>query len=266
MHSLLRSGLALVAIAIGGLLLFAQLGFADLTAPWKNLDVTGTTELVYQPKPATVTAIEPIALDCRARIHTTVPIEGTREHRVLGQVYRTDTVRMTAVGDIDTCVEAGGVEIVDHDDGTASVRVPAEAIRFVRPRVDAEATVGSVEYDQGLIGKFTDVLPWVSDNSGLTPAAYAYAQAVVGSSDCLARAYDLTTDAMRDAYREQMVEQGFDPDDITVDVIGTPVFGDALTDGVDLGGYEFHTGDGGETCEVAPDAYSGATVADDERQ
>ncbi|MEQ8841116.1 MAG: hypothetical protein RIB98_09045 [Acidimicrobiales bacterium] len=261
MRSLLRSSLALLAIAVGGLLAFSQLGFADITAPWKNLHVSSTTETMYQPKPATITEIEPISLDCRARIHTTVPIEGRREHRVLGQVYRTDTVEMTAIGDIDTCVDSDQVQVTNNDDGTASVRVPAEAIQFVRPRIDAEATVGSVDYDRGLVGKFTDLFPWVSDNSGLTPAAYAYAQAVVGSSDCMAQAYDLTTQAMIDAYRDQMVEQGFDADDIEVTIHGTPDFGGSIDDETVIGGYDFEVNDGGEICEVAPDAY-GSTSTD----
>ncbi len=265
MRSLLRSSFGLVAIAVVGLLVFSQLGFADLTMPWKNLHIAGTTETVYQPKPATVTTIEPIALDCRARIHTTVPIEGRREHRMLGQVYRTDTVRMTAIGDIDTCVDSGQVQVANHDDGTASVRVPAEAIRFVRPRIDATATVDSVEFDQGFVGKFTDLFPWVSDNSGLTPAAYAYAQEVVGSSDCIAQAYDLTTQAMTEAYRAQMVEQGFDADDISVTIDGTPDFGDSLADGTELGGYDFEVNEGGESCEVAPDAYGSIAAEADDR-
>ncbi len=265
MRSLFRSSLALVAIAVGGLLVFSQLGFADLTAPWKNIHITSTSATVYQPKPATVTEIEPIALDCRARIHTTVPIEGRREHRMLGQVYRTDTVKMTAIGDIDTCVDSGQVQVTNHDDGTATVQVPAEAIRFVRPRIDATATVDSVEFDQGMFGKLTDLFPWVSDNSGLTPAAYAYAQSVVGSSDCIAQAYELTTQAMIDAYRAQMAEQGFDADDISVTIHGTPDFGAALEDGADLGGYEFEVNDGGETCEVAPDAYGATSLRPDDR-
>ena len=60
-----------------------------------------------------------------------------------------------------------------REDGSARVLVPADAIEFVRPRVDAVATLGSVHYDEGLIGKLTGALPWVSDDQNLTPAAYA---------------------------------------------------------------------------------------------
>jgi hypothetical protein len=43
------------------------------------------------------------------------------------------------------------------------VLVPADAIPFVRPRVDAVATVDSVHDDQGFIGKLTDALLWVGE-------------------------------------------------------------------------------------------------------
>jgi hypothetical protein len=43
---------------------------------------------------------------------------GTRQHRALGRTYRTDTVTMTALGNIDTCVDAGEVEVATGDDGT----------------------------------------------------------------------------------------------------------------------------------------------------
>ena len=84
--------------------------------------------------------MEPISLDCRARIHAEVPVEGRREHELLGQVYRTDTVSMLAVGDVDTCVEGTSAEVVHHRDGTTEVIIPGESILFVRPRVDAVAT------------------------------------------------------------------------------------------------------------------------------
>ena len=266
MRSLLRSTAGLFGLALVALLVFSQLGFADIRWPWERVDITSAKTTIDQPEAARVTEIEPIALDCRARIHTTVPIEGRREHRVLGQVYRTDTVSMTAIGDIDTCVGSNLVRVVNHDDGTASVTVPADAIRFVRPRVDAAATADSVEFDGGLFGKLADVFPWVSDNNGLTPAAYAYAQAVVGSSECMAEAYDLTEVALRDAYEAEMLAQGFDPADIDVEITGTPDFGPTVAEAADTGGYGFEIGDGGATCEVAPDAYRSAPSADDERQ
>lgn len=125
-------------------------------------------------------------------MRASVPVEGKREHKVLGQVYRTDTVAMTAIGDIDTCVDATRTSIVRLNSESFQVVVPASAITFERPRVDAVATRDSVSFDKGLIGKVTDAFPWVSENSGLTPSAYAFAQEVVGSSDCMERAWAVT--------------------------------------------------------------------------
>ena len=255
MRSLIRNAVGLLGLAIVALVALSHLGFADIRWPWEHVDVTSATTTIEQPEAARVTRIEPIALDCRARIHSTVPIEGRREHRALGQVYRTDTVSMTAIGDIDTCVSSNLVQVTNNDDGTARVTVPADAIQFVRPRVDAAATADSVEYDGGLFGKLADVFPWVSDNNGLTPAAYAYAQAVVGSSECMAEAYDLTTAALRDAYEAEMADQGFDSADIDVVITGTPDFGTSVVEASDTGGYGFAVGHGGATCEVAPNAY-----------
>lgn len=255
MNTATRSLTGIAVVAIAGLVLFAQLGFADLRWPWENPEIISRSSSVAALEKATVVEIEPIALDCRARIHTSVPLVGVREHRALGQVYRTDTVTMTAIGDIDTCVDATQVEIEVNDDGTARVFVPAAAIEFVRPRVDAVATLDSVTYDQGLIGKITDIFPWVSDDHDLTPAAYAYAQTVIGSSECMAEAYDTTRAAMDEAYRAQMEAAGLDPDDIEVYIDGEPDFEATGTDIAELDGFDFHVDGENPTCEVAPDAY-----------
>ena len=56
---------------------------------------------------------------------------------------------------------------------TATEQLQAyEAARF-----DAVATLDSITYDEGLIGKLSGALPWVSDNSRLTPAAFALSRA-----------------------------------------------------------------------------------------
>ncbi|MEM9202541.1 MAG: hypothetical protein AAGC53_12805 [Actinomycetota bacterium] len=264
MTDIARSLLSVLVVTVVGLLVFMQLGIADLTWPWENPAVASQTTSIVQTKAAEIIEIEPITLDCRARIHTVVPVEGKRQHEMLGQTYRTDTVEMTAVGDIDTCVDATEVEVVVRDDGSARVLVPADAIEFVRPRVDAVATLDSVVYDEGLLGKLSGALPWVSDNSRLTPAAFAYAQTVIGSSECMEQAYELTTQAMIDAYEAQMAAVGLDPDDLEVEIIGDPNF-DVLPDAGDLGDFEFETTDAGASCSVAVDALDGAGVPDDGR-
>ena len=247
----------IVAIGVLSLIVFANLGVIDVKWPWEDTAVMSRESIIEQSGVATVTEVEPIALDCRARIHTTVPIEGRREHALVGQVYRTDTVSITAVGDIDTCVDADDVEVVNRDDGSTRVLIPADAIRFVRPRVDADATLDSVTFDKGFIGKLTDVFPWVSENNGLTPAAYAYAQAVIGSSECMEQAFDATRAAIVDSYEDRGPQlPGATSTHLVVDIIGEPDFATDDPDaGADVDGYDFTIDDAGVTCSVARDVF-----------
>lgn len=264
MQDFSRSLISVLVVAVIGLIVFIQLGVANISWPWDNPAVASQTTSIVQSEEAEIVEIEPIALDCRARIHTVVPVEGKRDHELLGQTYRTDKVHMTAVGDIDTCVDATEVEVVVREDGSARVLVPADAIEFVRPRVDAVATLDSVTYDEGLVGKLSGALPWVSDNSRLTPAAFAYAQTVIGSSECMRQAYDITTRAMVEAYEGQMESAGLDPADLEVEIIGEPNF-DVLPDAGDLGDFDFETTDTGASCSVATDALAGSSPALDGR-
>ena len=208
--------LVLLAVAVKGDVLSFHSPFGSLS------DLTEETTSVEQADAAVVTEIEPIALDCRARIHAVVPITAKRDHSVMGQVYRTDRVTIDAVGDIDTCVEAGSTTITTLPDGRVQVVVPAQSIQFERPRVDAVATAGSFDFHKGAVGKATDVLPWVDDNSSLAPVAYAYAQSIIGSSDCLYEAFDRTVEALQIAYVNQLAAQGVPADQISVTVLGRP--------------------------------------------
>lgn len=245
-------GTALVAVA--GLVVASNLGLIGVTWPWERIpEVMAAETVVEQPAEAVVYDIEPIAFDCRARIRASVPIEGRREHTMFGGVYRTDTVSMTALGDIDTCVAADQVQIAELTDGRFQVLIPASAITFERPRVDAVATRDSVRIDKGMIGKFTDALPWVSDGSGLTPAAYAYAQDVVGSSECMRRAWDITAVTVRRAYQEQLAGQGGDRDAITVVISGAPDFPDPPSERIEA--FDFTVAGAGVDCRVDGDAY-----------
>lgn len=199
-------------------------GFLDINWPWERLPDIASVETEIDADEARIASVEPIALDCRARVRAVVPVEGVREHRLLGQVYRTDRLRMEAIGDVDTCVEGAGVEVTRRGDGTTEVVVPAESIVFARPRVDAAATAGSVEVGKGALGKLTDVFPWVDESSGLVPQGYAYAQSVIGGSACMQAAYTETTEELVEGYRSQLAEQGIDPDRVVVRIEGRPRF------------------------------------------
>lgn len=252
-----------IMVFVAGLIVLTNAGVIGISWPWEKLDLPDVlTEetVIVQPDEATIYDIEAITLDCRARIHARVPVHGKRDHRVLGQTYRTDTVSMTAIGDIDTCVEASATEVIRRSDTEFRVLVPATAVTFERPRVDAVATMDSVEFDKGFVGKLTDVFPWVSDNTGLTPAAYGFAQDIVGSSACMEQAWDVTKLAIQRAYLDQMLAQGGTAADITVEVIGAPDFA-AGTD-AEQGGYVFDLSGGGVQCRVDAGAVE-ATVVDD---
>jgi len=179
---------------------------------------------VKLPAEARIVAVEPISLDCRARVHAQVPVEGVRQHEALGVTYRTDRVSMNAIGDVDTCVDGAAAEISHHSDGSTDVVIPGESIRFVRPRVDTVKTAESVRVDKDAVGKLVDAFPWVDDNDGLTPLAYAYAQNVIGSSQCMEAAYEVTQEILLDAYRQQVVDQGVDDNDLEVRIEGRPNF------------------------------------------
>lgn len=218
------SGLGLVALSAALIVvLLVSMGAMKLNLPGLVPDITDHETAVYTPEVPEIVVIEPIGLDCRARVVAEIPVTGRKEHKLLGQVYRTDTVDMLAVADVDTCVTAGSTVVIDREDGTKEVLVPADAIVFHRPRVDAEATRGSVRFDKGFVGKLTDTFPWVSDNEGLTPAAYAFAQQVVGSSECMSVAYEITRELLVDAYAHEARDAGYDGE-LDVRIIGTPNF------------------------------------------
>ncbi len=248
--SFLAGALLLAAgIAVG------QLGLVSFGGP--SLPEFNQVEVaVTVPDEARIVGVESIALDCRARVHAEVPVEGTREHRLFGQTYRTDTVTLTAVGDVDTCVDGSSAVLTRHRDGTTEVVIDGSSIVFVRPRVDAVATADSVNVDQGFVGELTDVVPWVDDDLGLTPLAYAYAQTVIGSSECMRTAYTVTEELLIEAYREQFIEQGVDPDTLTVRIEGEPDFDDPAP--VELEGVRMQVGSGAVTC-VASDDLGGVT-------
>ncbi|MEZ5342607.1 MAG: hypothetical protein R2706_14515 [Acidimicrobiales bacterium] len=126
---------------------------------------------------------------------------------------------------------------------------------FVRPRVNTVLSADSVEINKGRLGKLTDVFPWVSDDLGLTPLAYAYAQNVIGSSQCMEAAYDVTHDVLIEAYRQQFIAQGADPDSLVVRIDGEPIFVDPLP--VEMGDVSMGLSGDEVTCIVSDEAFGG---------
>ncbi len=253
------SSVVVAAFVLVGLLVYS--GALSINWPWNNidLDVASSKTVIAPDAPAQIYRIEPLALDCRARISAVVPIEGKKEHELAGRVYRTDTVEMEAYGDVDTCVNAELVEIAQLDDGRTKVTIPAEAIEFVRPRVDTVATRDSVRFDKGLIGKITDAFPWVSDNESLTPSAYAFAQTVIGGSDCMSQAYTVTEQVLVEAYAEHARVAGTNPGRVEVEIVGTPDF-DQNAPLTELDGAEFEVRNDDVQCEVADGATDQAGI------
>jgi hypothetical protein len=246
----------------GGLLLagiVVYLGMASFRWPWDTLPEFGDVEVsLALPEEARIVGVQPIALDCRARVFAEVAVDGRREHHLFGRVYRTDRIEMTATGDVDTCVEGTSAEVLYRSDGTTEVVIPGDSIVFVRPRVDAVATADSVSVSKGVVGRLTDVFPWVDTDLGLTPLAYAYAQDVIGSSACMEAAYQLTEQILIDAYTEQFVENGADPDALSVTIDGRPSFG-ADEPAPMLGDVVMTPTEGGVSCALNEDL-GGVTV------
>ncbi len=238
----------LVLIVLAALLSF---GWLDIRWPWEDIvEQESAVAVDVEEGPARILAIEPISLDCRARIEAEVPIVGTQRTTIAGATVSTDTIRMRAVGDVDTCVNSDGVDINERTDGTIGVIIDAGAIEFVRPRVDAVATMDSVSTDRGVINQFVDIFPWTNEDDELTPAAFAFAQTVIGGSSCMQAAYDQTTSTLEDAYRDQMVAQGANANDIEIIIRGVPDFVQNDPDIPQLGEFEFGA-DGSASCVVA---------------
>jgi hypothetical protein len=235
-------------ILLLGLLSF---GWLDINWPWEDIiDEETVVEVDVEEGPAQIIEISPISLDCRARIEAVVPVVGTQKTSVAGATISTDTVRMLAVGDVDTCVDSAGVEIVERADGTFGVIIDASAIEFVRPRVDAVATMDSVTTDRGIVKQVFEALPWTNEDDELTPAAFAFAQTVIGGSSCMEAAYEQTVAALTEAYQNQVIAQGASPDDVDVIVSGIPDFGQNDVEQKLLGDFEFIE-EPGTSCVIA---------------
>lgn len=227
-------------------------GWADINWPWEDIDVVEEQREVaidVEEGPAELIKISPIALDCRARILAEVPVIGTKKTEVAGVTVSTDTIKVLAVGDVDTCVASDGVEIHERADGSFGVVINAEAITFSRPRVDAVATMNSVTTDRGFVGQVVEAMPWTDENDELTPAAFAFAQSVIGGSACMQAAYEETTALLIEGYEQQLVEQGQSASKVDVIISGVPDFSQNELPESTLGEFEFSE-EAGASCVV----------------
>lgn len=251
MLKLLKTLAVLGSVVVVGWAL-TVVGVFDFHWPWET-EITEQRASVIREEPAQVVKIEPVSLECHARVHAQVPVRATEEHLVLGRVYRTDTVEVQAAGDVDTCVEGDRATWYPNGQGGVDVRVPAGSIRFERPRVDLHDV--DTDFEKGLAGKLTDALPWVADDQSLTTSALAFAQDTIGSSECMQAAYEVTEQMLVDAYTEQAIEQGMAADDVSVTILGRPDFDQNEPDPtVATDEFEFEIVDTGVLCEVAPES------------
>ena len=164
-----------LALLLGIGILLGQVGLLRFPGP-ELPEFTALEVEVSLPDEARIIAVEPITLDCRARVHAQVPDEGARRHRALGQVY-------------------------------------------------------------------------------------AYAQNVIGSSNCMKTAYTVTEGILLHAYRQQFVKQGVDPAKLTVRIEGDPLFGDP--EDIEMGDDVTLSVGGGEVVCVASDDLGGLSTPSD---
>ena len=86
----------------------------------------------------------------------------------------------------------------------------------------------------------------------------AYAQDVIGSSECMEAAYSLTEQILIDAYTQQFIDNGADPESLTVTIDGRPTFGSGEAP-PRLGGLDMAPTEGAVACTLSDDL-GGVTV------
>lgn len=191
--------------------------------------------------PATIIGVVPIRLDCRAVISIEVPVSGKREHKMFGKVYRTDSMSMKAIGDVAMCID--GQARLETTDMMRVITVPATAVVFDRPRVDAIKTQGTLNVTKGWVGKLTDIFPWVSENNGLTQEGYAFAQSVIGGGKCMESAWQKTVGIVTESLMADAISEGFTEGNVTITIDGTPDFRQNETPDTELAGVNMNIGE-----------------------
>ena len=87
------------------------------------------------------------------------------------------------------------------------------------------------------------------------PAFDAYAQTVIGSTDCMTKAFDTTKRAIVRAYRDQLIQAGHDPSMITIDIVGQPDLSTTQAPEEALQGFDFAVDTLATSCTVAAGAF-----------
>ncbi|NNE56115.1 MAG: hypothetical protein HKN32_08850 [Flavobacteriales bacterium] len=255
---LIKIGVAIVAL-FGFLWGLSVINLIDLKWPFSSPLERETT--VTQIEPATIYQMSAIGIDCREYTAVAVPTEGKNEHKadlVLWKPkYRTDTILMTVYGDVEACVPTLASTVLNTADGRVVVEVDATQIEWNRPRPDAEKTLafGDINVNQGWVGEITDIIPFVSDNLGLKEKAYAFGQAVIGSSECFSVAWDQVRQAIEFAYIHLEAERNnVDPSQVSVKFLGEPNFDQHVQpEDLELEGVKFRVLEGG-SCQVKADS------------
>ncbi len=179
--------------------------------------------------------VRPLDLSCKARIDAVVPLKGEAKstaHAPLIDVnltYNTDTITMTAIGDVDTCFPATGAT-VKHTDTSWLVKIDASQTVLNRPRVKPAATAQSVSYHPGAGRKLVKLLPIVNfflvneNGSRLTLEAEAFAQSIIGGSSCMKAAWPATKRAIVQTYQDDAKRKGIPASHVHVSFTGQPAF------------------------------------------
>lgn len=217
--------------------------------------------------------IKPVNIDCRAVVRASIPVKGESQyivHTPLGsKTLNTDTIWLTAIGDVDVCFPPEASEVVKQADGSWLVTIDSSKTVFNRPRVDALATGNSVDYEDGAGRDIMSAVPLVNafiDTNAheLTLEAVAFAQSLIASSECMAAAWPPVQEAVTAAYAEQAALGGLSADQVTVVFKGAPFYAQYKQD-IDTSvfgdGVEFEVEAGGINCSILPEAFQ-PTAAD----
>lgn len=214
------------AVVVGTLMFIRSFGFFGWAFDSERQDQARTTDVAE-------VRVRPLDLPCKSRIDARVPVQGEAKytvHSFIGSLtVNTDTVRLTAIGDVDTCFPAAGA-VVEKAAEDWLVRIDASQTVFNRPRVKPAATARSVNYKPGfgrLVADFVPIIDYfmVKENSSqLTLEAQAFAQSVIGGSRCMRAAWPATKQAIVQTYQDEARRQGIKPQRVQVTFSGQPRF------------------------------------------
>ncbi len=255
-----------MAIFIGAWLVFIG-GYTVLnrTFGWFDSPEVERQDTFRKHGPVRIVKIVPEALECRAYVQAEIPVKGESQYiwktPLFSKTLNTDTITFTAIGDVEVCFPAEGATVHAKNDGSWLVEIDSSQAVFNRPRVDALATENSVDYKPGAgreIIEFVPIVDYFIDTNAheLTAEAFAYAQALIGGSDCMNAAWQPVQKAIVLSYQDQAARKGADPGAVEVIFTNQPdfeqhakVFDTGVFDGV-----EFEIDTENDRCVVLEDA------------